>query len=127
MRGIGCLEKIMASNIRSENDGTDVAQIEAKIKSETMVQYILPRSIVLYRFCFAAQDCVRMVKRFPIKPDANMSDFIQLGALNMRRIITKARLSVRESIKPEQKHRQLSKKNVFLATSVFEKTLNMAT
>jgi hypothetical protein len=65
------------------------------------------------------------VKKFPIKLEANMSDLIQFGALNILRTMTKARLSVRESTNPEQKHRQLSKKNVLPAISVFEKVLNI--
>ncbi|MDR0742486.1 MAG: hypothetical protein LBE98_03410 [Puniceicoccales bacterium] len=70
----------MANDIRSENDTTDVAQVEAKTKNETASQWIVLKSMDLYRFCRVARDCVTTVKKFPTKLEANMRDFIQLEA-----------------------------------------------
>ncbi|MDR2779179.1 MAG: hypothetical protein LBB16_02735 [Puniceicoccales bacterium] len=65
------------------------------------------------------------VIKYPTKPAATKNDLAILDAWKIRIAITKARFLNSDSIIPEQKQRQLSNKNVFLAVSVFEKFSNI--
>lgn len=85
----------------------------------------MQRSVVLNLDDLDANVCVNGAIKYPINHAEVSIDFVSLDAWNTLMAINSANALNPASIKPAQKQRQLSNKNVLFAMSVFEKFSNI--